>query len=233
MKRILLVAMLIILGLSAGCSSALTHGDRTSDDSHAFLLHITQIADQIDQDSTPEGDVFLVVKYEIENLGNQMDPQRQWTDQIRLEAGDDLYEPIPVESLTNEMWGTSLLAGEAKTGYIAYIVPDDVEDFKLTFTFPDSGNEVVYKFRPVDRRISENAKHVLTRLEQIEKTERIPVIGGLLASLSSAPIRYLGTVLVPEEEISQLLEQTRDLSEDAKRALVEGYLLARGHGKLE
>ncbi|UCB43266.1 MAG: DUF4352 domain-containing protein [Dehalococcoidales bacterium] len=233
MKRILLVALLIMLAALTGCTSGLMHGDRTSDDAHAFLLHITQVMDQIETDTPPEDEVFLVVKYEIENLRNQQDSPRQWTDQLKLEADEEIYEPTLLDSLVDQMWETLLSANEAMTGYIVYTVPDDIEDFKLTLTFPVSGNEEVYDFRPVDRRIGVNADYVLTRLEQIERTKRIPVIGGLLASLSSAPIRHLGIILVPEEEINELLEDIEDLSEDATRAVVEDYLVTHGHGLLE
>ena len=243
MKRILLVALLIVLASLTGCTSGLSHGDRTSDDTHAFLLDITQLTDQIESDTPPEGEVFLVIKYTVENLLNQQDSQRQWTDQLKLEAEEETYEPILLDSLADQMWATELSAGEAKTGYIVYTVPcgddnegddeGDIENFKLTLTFPVSGNEAVYDFRPVDRRTGVNADYVLTRLEQIARTKRIPVIGGLLASISSAPIRHLGIILVPEEEIDHLLEQTEDLSEEARKALVEDYLLTHGHGLLE
>lgn len=233
MKRMLLVALLIMLAALTGCTSGLAHGDSTSDDAHTFVLHITQLTDQIESDTPPEEEVFLVIKYEVENLRNQQDSQRQWTDQLKLEAEEEIYEPTLLDSLADQMWETALAANESMTGYIVYTVPDDIEDFKLTLTFPVSGNEEVYEFRPVDRRIGVNADYVLTRLEQIARTKRIPVIGSLLASLSSAPIRHLGIVLVPEEEIDGLLEETEDLSEDAKRALVEEYLVTQGHGLLE
>ena len=74
---------------------------------------------------------------------------------------------------------------------------------------------------------------MITRLDQIEKTQSIPLIGGLLASVSGAPIRHLGEILVPEEEIDDMLEQTEDLSEESRKALVEDYLLTHGHGLLE
>ncbi|HEY32736.1 MAG TPA: DUF4352 domain-containing protein [Dehalococcoidia bacterium] len=243
MKRILLVALLIMLAALTGCTSGLAHGDRTSDEAHAFLLDITQLTDQIESDTPPEGEVFLVIKYTVENLLNQQDSQRQWTDQLKLEADDETYEPTMLDSLADQIWTTELSAGETKTGYIVYSVPcgdgsddeseGDIEDFKLTLTFPVSGNEEVYEFRPIDRRIGVNADYVLTRLEQIARTKRIPVIGGLLASLSSAPIRHLGIILVPEEEIDELLEQTKVLTEDAARVVVEEYLFTHGHGQLE
>lgn len=233
MKRVLLVALVIMLAALTGCTSALSHGSESSDDVHMFLLHIGQITDQVDTEFPDEGEVFLIIKYEVENLSNQDDSPRQWTGQIEIEADEETYEPVWLDALENQMWETTLSAGEARTGYIAYAVPDDFEDFDLTFTFPVSEDEVLYVFRPVDRRISENADFVITRLEQIRKTKRIPVIGGLLAAISGAPIRHLGVLLVPEEEIDDLLEQTEDLSEEARKAFVEDYLLTHGHGLLE
>lgn len=233
MKRILLATLIIMLIALTGCTSALSHGTERSDDTHMFLLHIGQITDQVYSEFPGEDEVFLIIKYEVENLHSQDDSQRQWTDQIEIEADDETYEPVLLDALPDQMWETTLTAGESRTGYIAYTVPDDFEDFDLTFTFPVSEEEVLYVFRPVDRRIGENADFVLIRLDQIERTKRIPLIGGLLASISGAPIRHLGVMLVPEEEIDDLLEQTHDLPEETRKALVEGYLLTHGHGLLE
>jgi hypothetical protein len=233
MKRIFLAIPVIMLIALAGCTSALSHGGESNDDTHKFLLHIGQVTDQVDTEFPDEGEVFLIIKYEVENLSSQDDSQRQWTEQIKIEADDVTYEPVLLEGLPDQMWETTLSAGESETGYIAYTVPDDFEDFDLTFTFPVSGNEELYIFRPVDRRIAVNADFVLTRLDQIERTKGIPIIGGLLASISGAPIRHLGVILVPEEEIDDLLEQIEDLSEEARMVMVEDYLLTHGHGLLE
>jgi len=233
MKRILLAALVIMLVALTGCTSALSHGSESNDEAHKFLLVLGQVTDQVDSEFPGEEEVFLIIKYEVENLQNQDDSLRQWTDYIEIEADEETYEPVLLEGLPDQMWETTLAAGEAKTGYIAYTVPDDFEDFDLNFTFPESGSEVQYVFRPVDRRIGVNADFVLERLNQIERTKRIPVIGGLLASISSAPIRHLGVLLVPEEEINDLLDETSELSEEARKAFVEDYLLTHGHGLLE
>jgi len=229
----LLVALIIMLGASAGCSSALSPDDRTSDDIHAFSIQNVQIIDKIDEAVAPEGEAFLVIKYEIENLQSQDDSFWQWTDQLELEANEEYYDPTFIETLDGQLWATSLLKNEKKAGYIAFTVPEDIRDFKLTFTLPTSQTEAIYKFRPIDKRISINADSILTRLEQIERTKRIPLIGGPLASFSSSPIRYLGTILVPEDEIPELMDQTVGLDEDAKRQVIEDYLIAHGLCRLE
>ena len=233
MRRILPVILLIMLGTATACTSVLTSGDKTSDDSHAFLLQGAQIIDEINETIAPEGEDFLVVKYEIENLRSQSDSNRQWIDQIKLEADDEYFDPTLVETLDRQLWETSLLPNETKAGYIAFIVPQDIHDFKLTFAFPTSETVVTYDFRPIDKRTSVNVDYVFTRLEQIVRTKRIPLIGGLLTSFSSSPIRYLGVILVPEEEIPELMAQTDGVSEDAKRAAIEEYLIAEGHCRLE
>ena len=233
MKRILLVIMIIMLVGVTACSSALSHGDQSSDSTHAFTVLSTQIIDKIDEAITSEGEVFLVIKYEIENLQSRNDSHQQWTDQITIETDEDRHEPTFIDTLDRQLWATSLLKNESKTGYLVYTVPDDIHDFKLKFTFPASETEVAYEFRPVDKRISVNVDYVLMRLEQIARTKRIAVIGGLLNSVSSSPIRYLGTILVPEEEIPQLLEQTDGLDENAKRQIIEDHLVAKGHCRLE
>ena len=233
MKRILLAIMIILLAGVTACSSTLSPGDRRSDDTHAFSVLLTQIIDKIDEAIAPEDEVFLVIKYEIENLQSRNDTHRQWTDQIIVETNGDRHKPTFIDTLDGQLWATSLLKNETETGYLAYIVPEDTHDFKLIFTFPTSEIEVTYDFRPGDKRIGVNVDHVLTRLEQITGTKRIAVIGGLLNAIASSPIRYMGTILVSEEEIPQLLEQTEGLSEDAKRQLIEDYLVAKGHSRLE
>ena len=233
MKRIALVIMIIMLGATVACSSALSSGDKTNDNAHAFLLHSTQIIDRIDGDVSLAGEVYLVIKYEIENLQSQSDSRQKWTDQIILATKGKSYAPTFIESLDKQLWGTSLLPNQKESGYIAFTVPEGTGDFKLTFTFPASGNKVTYEFRPVDKRVSVNANYILTRLEQIERTRRIPLVGGILATFSSSPIQYLGIILVPEEEIPQLLEQTKGLPENAKRKVIEDYLLARGQWLLD
>jgi len=233
MKRLLLVIMIIVLAASTACSSALSLGDKTSDDAHAFLIHSVQIIDEIEREVAPEGDTYLVIKYEIENLQNQNDSPRHWTDQITVESTNQQYTPTLIKSLDNQLWETSLLTKQKKSGYIVFIVPEGIDDFELTFTFPTSITEVTYNFRPVDKRASINVDYILTMLGKIERSRRIPLIGGPLAAFASAPIRHMGVILVPEEEISQLLEQIKDLNEDAKRQVIEDYLIARGHCRLE
>ena len=233
MKRLLLVIMIIALGASTACSSSLSLGDKTSDNTHAFLIHSAQIIDEIEGETAPEGEPYLVIKYEIENLQNQNDSPRQWTDQIIVEAIKQQYSPTLIKSLNNQLWETSLLPNQKKSGYIVFKVTEGVDVFELTFAFPTSETEETYNFIALDKRISINVDYVLTKLEKIERGRRIPLIGGLLAAFTSVPIRHIGVMLVPEEEISQLLEQTKDLTEDVKRQVIEDYLVSRGHGRLE
>ena len=227
MKRRLLLAAIGLLVTVTACSSGPTTGDRTSDATHAFQLHSAQVID-----SGASG-AALVLDYEVENLAGRADSARSWPERMALASGDDQYQPTEIESLPSQLRETTLAVGESRRGHLVFAVPDEFGDFTLTVTLPVSGTEAVYDFRPVDRRIAANADRVLTRLEQIGRTKRIPVIGGLLASLSSAPVRYLGAVLVPEEEIDGLLERTADLSEIETRSVIEDYLEGRGLGRLE
>jgi hypothetical protein len=230
-KRILLAVLIIALGATTACSSALSHGDKTSDNAHSFLIHSTQIIDKIGEDIAPEDQAYLVIKYEIENLQSQNDSTRRWTDQIKLEAGEENYAPTFLDSLDNQLWETQLLEGEKKAGYIAFTVPDNTFEFTLTFTFPTSETEAVYELRAVDKRIGVSVDWVLTRFGQIENTKRVPLIGEPLAFAN--PIRYQGIILVPKEDISQLMEQTEGLPENAKKATIEDYLITHGHCCLE
>jgi len=233
MKRIFLAIMIIVLGASTACSSALSLGQETSDGAHAILIRSAQIIDMIDSDVPPEGKAYLVIKYEVENLGSQKDSLRQWTDHMILIADGKPSEPTSIESLANQLWETSLLPNQRKSGYIVFTVPGDAYDFGLNFTFPDSETEAAYEFKAADKRIKTNVDYVLTKLEQRERTQGIPLIGGILAAVTSSPIRYLGTILVPEDEVPDLLEQTKGLSDQVKRTVIEDYLLAHGHFHLE
>lgn len=225
--------MIIVLVATTACSPALPLSQENSDGTHAFLIRSAQIIDRIDADVSPEGKAYLVIKYEVENLRSQNDSLRQWTDQMILEADGKSGEPTLINSLDNQLWETSLLPNQRKSGYIVFTVPEDAYDFGLTFTFPDSANEVAYEFKAADKRIKINVDSVLTKLEQRERTQGIPLIGGILAAVTSSPIRYLGTILVPEDEVPDLLEQTKGLSEKAKRTVIEDYLLAHGHCRLD
>jgi len=230
-KRILLAVLIIALGATTACSSALSHGDKTSDNAHSFLIHSTQIIDKIGEDVALEDQAYLVIKYEVENLQAQNDSTRRWADQIKLEASEENYAPTFLDALDNQLWETQLLGHEKKAGYMAFTVPDKTFDCTLTFTFPTSETEAAYELRAVDKRVGVSVDWVLTRLGQIENTKRIPLIGRPLALAN--PIRYQGIILVPKEDISQLLDKTNGLSDDAKKAVIEDYLITHGHCRLE
>lgn len=230
-KRILLALMIIMLGAVTACTSALSEGDKSSDNVHAFLIQSAQIIDEIGEDIAPEDEAYLVVKYQIENLQSQNDSFRRWADQITLEVKEESYAPTFINSLDNQLWETSLVKREKKAGYIAFTVPEDIFHFELTFTLPTSETEVIYALTAVDKRISANVDGVLTRLRQIENSKKIPLVGEPLAM--SNPIRYHGIILVPKEDISQLMEQTEGLPENARRAVIEDYLIEHGHCRLE
>ena len=197
MKRIFLVLMVICIAGLYACTSGVSQGEKLVDEAHAFTILSEQTIDEINGDFAPEEKAYLVIKYDVENLQSSDDINRRWAEQIALDSSNETYEMIALASLENQLLQTSLTAGENKTGYIAYTVSGDIRDFTLTFTFPVSGTEVKYDFRPVDQRLSVNTDNVVTRLDQIRKTKRIPVIGSLLSALSGSPVRYMGIVLVP------------------------------------
>jgi len=223
--------MIIVLGAATACSSALPQEDESRDNAHAFLIQSTQITDEIGTDTAPEDEAYLVVKYQIENLQSQNDSHRQWTDHIAVDIREERYDATFINSLDNQLWETSLSGHEKKVGYIVFTVPEDVFHFKLTLTFPTSETEVIYDLTAIDKRISTNVDWILTRFGEIENNKKIPLVGEPLAT--SNPIRYRGLILVPKDEISPLMEQTEGLSESAQRKVIEDYLLAHGHCRLE
>jgi len=226
----LITILIIIVVANSACSSGLSIGNRTSDTAHAFLVQSAQIIDEIDEATAPEGEAYLVIKYKIENLQNLSDSHRQWTDNITLEEEEEYYDPTFIESMENQLWETNLLAGEEKTGRIAFTVPEEIFDFKLTLTFPVSETEVIYQLYAIDERLSINVDWVLARLKEIENNKKIPLIGLVP---NGTPIMYQGIVLVPTGEIPQLFEDTQGLSDDEKRLVIENYLIAHGHCVLE
>ena len=231
MKYVLLLTCLLLLCSASACSSALSHGDQSADDNHAFLVTSSQILDELGTDTAPEEEAYLVIKYEIENLQSHDDIDRRWVDQITLESRNEYYSPISINSLEDQLWETSLAGHEKRTGYIAFLVPADAFDFTLTFAFPVSGNDIVYELHAVDKRINMSVDWVLDRLRTIENNKKIPLIGKTLAL--SNPIRYQGVVLVPKADLPQLIEQTEGLSEDSQKTVIEDYLLSHGHCRLE
>ena len=66
---------------------------------------------------------------------------------------------------------------------------------------------------------------VVEALSQKNNVVRIPLFGRLINRVHSFPIRYEGEVVVPEKEVSELLDQYHALSTKEDRLkLVEGYL---------
>ncbi len=232
-KGVFLAVVVIILGAATSCSSTLSTGDKTMDNTHEFSLLSAQVIEKVGEDTPPGGQVYLVIKYEVGNLQGQNDSLRRWTDQVVLEGKEERYALTFINSLGNQLWETSLLPGQTKMGYIAFTVPTDVLDFKMTFTFPTSEKKVIYEFKPVDKRISINVDYILTRLEQMERTQRIPLIGGNLDSFTSSPIMYRGIILVPEEDIPSLLDQIKGAQESSRRKIIEDYLVTQGRCSLE
>ncbi len=233
MKYIFLLIMIITLGALGACSTGVSIGQETSDNIHTFTVKNAQIIDKIGDDIPPEKKDYFVMKYEVGNLQNQTDTPHQWPNQIKLVAAQERYEATRIVSLDKQLWETSLQPQERKEGYLVYLVPEDVHDFNLTLTFPESGKEVVFGIKATDKRIKANVDYILNSLEQIRRTRKIPVIGGVLVAVVSSPVRYMGVILVPVTEVPQLLVQIAGLPDDAQRKAIEDYLTARGLCRLE
>ena len=62
-------------------------------------------------------------------------------------------------------------------------------------------------------------------LEQMKRTKGIPVFGTLVTAIHNFPIMYEGEVLVPEEDISSLIDEYHSYdTDDARRRVVSDYL---------
>ncbi len=228
------IALLLLAGAGlTACSSALSSGAAVTDEAHQLTIVSGQIVEKLGESHPGEGKAYLVLKYEAKNLQAQVDSLRRWTEQISFEADREPYQPEKIDGLTGEQWETTLAPGQAQAGYIAYTVPDDIQDVKLTVIMPVSSSKSVYEFKPKDKRVSINSAYVVKRLEQIGRTQRIPVIGRPLAAFTNSPIRYLGVVLVPRNEIGSLLDKTKGLEPAPKEQAVEEYLLASGQCRLD
>ncbi len=80
-----------------------------------------------------------------------------------------------------------------------------------------------------DWTVTEQIDRAVERLEQMNNTRTIPLVGGLLDLMTRFPVTWEGEELIAKDEIPDLLEKFRDLpSKDAKRELVETYLRDKG-----
>ena len=62
-------------------------------------------------------------------------------------------------------------------------------------------------------------------LEQMKRTKGIPVFGALVSAIHNFPIMYEGEILVPEEDISDLIDEYHSHdTEEARRQTVSDYL---------
>ena len=62
-------------------------------------------------------------------------------------------------------------------------------------------------------------------LEQMKRTKGIPVFGALVTAIHNFPIMFEGEVLVPQEDISDLIDEYHSYdTDDARRRVVSDYL---------
>ncbi|MFC1926610.1 DUF4352 domain-containing protein [Chloroflexota bacterium] len=228
MRHALLAIIILVMVSSAACSGeeTLPLGESASDDAHAFQPLSAKIVDKVGETTPPEDHGYLIIEYWIGNNQGQQDISRDWSQQFQLEdaAGKDC-ELTSLSELTGQLWNTTLLPEQKESGKMAFITPEKSYEFRLAFQFPVSGTSAIYTFKADDKRIEMYITHVLEKLEQTESTKGIPVIGGILESLSRSSIRYLGEVLVPEEDIHDLLDHIKGLSDEERRDVIADYLL--------
>jgi len=226
-RALLVIITIAVVATSTACSGedTIPLGESVSDDAHALQIISASLFDKIGEATPPEEHGYLVIEFQIENTRGQQDASRDWSQQFQVEnTTRKKCGLVNLSGLEGQLWNTTLSAQQIKSGRIAFTTPEKSYEFKLTFQFPISKTNAIYKFRANDKRIEMYVDHVLEKIEQIERTKGIPVIGGILESLSRSSIRYLNEVLVPEDDISNMLEQLKDLNEEERRTMITDYL---------
>ncbi len=119
---------------------------------------------------------------------------------------------------------------EIKCGGMVIVKKDDVSEFAAGVRSM-AGDEERTDFvatHVAEWAATKQIDRAVERLKQIKNTQGIPLIGGIIDSTTRFSITWEGEVLIPEDEIPDLLEQFRSLDTDAaKRELVETYLRDR------
>ena len=74
-------------------------------------------------------------------------------------------------------------------------------------------------------RSNQRIDRVGESLEQMKRTKGIPVFGALVTAIHNFPIMYEGEILVPKDEIPDLIDEYHSYdTDDARRRVVSDYL---------
>lgn len=242
---LIITAMVIVLATSLACSGGekFSLGERNDDSHHSVEVtsatlvekvgNITLEEEEIDED---EDIYYLLIGFEIENTSNEQDDLRDWSQYMSAETDKGtLLDIVTHVALEGQLGNTTLLPGRKEEGTALFKTTKKAErDFELTFEFPVSGSQVTYQFRAEDERLSIYVDHILERMEQRERVKNIPLIGGTVERINRASIQYYGEIVVPKGDISTLLEQIDDLTDEKRIELIADYVCERkGWNKAE
>lgn len=225
-RRWSLVALIVVaLGLSAACVAE-EYGEETD-----FILA------ELAKDSAPSGPLTFddeVIVYapdvpdllaEVRSANVEADKREVVSDYLTKQGRIDCILEDIVESSENDTdvacQGTILVKREADDG-----LPGLTEVLEGINTREDEPTKRGYLSDYIGTWTSnQRIERVGESLEQMKRTRDIPLFGALVTSIHNFPIMFEGEVLVPQEQIADLIEEYHSYdTDDARRRVVSDYL---------
>ena len=229
---LLLASLILLIAVSSACSGEKKYSIVETADDGIYAFKVTSatlvenVGDQkpivIKDGKVQDNYSFLVIECEIENVNGQQDVLQYWNQQITGKGLGLVYLRGQ-----KQLGNVTLQPGQKESGNVTFTTKDNVRDFTLKFKFPVSEDTATYEFRADDLRLNVYVDHVLEKIEQRERVKNIPVIGGVVERFTRASLKYYGEVLVPEADVSSLLKQLDDLTEEEQREVIKGYVCKR------
>ena len=225
-RRWSLVGLIVIaLGLSAACVAD-EYGEETD-----FILA------ELAKDSAPSGPLTFndeVVVYapdvpdllaDVRSASLEEDKREVVSDYLTKQGRIDCILEDIAESSEDDTdvacQGTILVKREAEDG-----LPGLAEVLESINTREDEPTKRGYLSDYITNWTSnQRIERVGESLEQMKRTRDIPVFGALVTSIHNFPIMFEGEVLVPQEQIADLIDEYHSYdTDDARRRVVSDYL---------
>lgn len=225
-RRWSLVGLIVVaLGLSAACVAE-EYGEETD-----FILA------ELEKDSAPSGPLTFddeVIVYapdvpdllaDVRSANVEADKREVVSDYLTKQGRIDCILEDIVESSENDTdvacQGTILVKRETDDG-----LPGLTEVLEGINTREDEPTKRGYLSDYISTWTSnQRIERVGESLEQMKRTSDIPLFGALVTSIHNFPIMFEGEVLVPQEQIADLIDEYHSYdTDDARRRVVSDYL---------
>ena len=225
-RRWSLVGLIVVaLGLSAACVAE-EYGEETD-----FILA------ELEKDSAPSGPLTFddeVIVYapdvpdllaDVRSASLEADKREAVSDYLTKQGRIDCILEDIEESAENDSdvacQGTILVKRESEDG-----LPGLAEVLEGINTRDDEPTKRGYLSDYITNWTSnQRIERVGESLEQMKRTRDIPLFGMLVTSIHNFPIMFEGEVLVPEDQIADLIDEYHSYdTDDARRRVVSDYL---------